>query len=325
MSTNAIKIYEQGGPEVMKFEKIDLGDVGAKEIKIKHTAIGLNFIDTYHRSGLYPLPTPSGLGMEGAGIIEEIGSEVKDLKVGDRVVYAAPPVGSYSQSRLMPADRAVKIPEDIPDEIAASIMLKGMTTQYLIRRTFRVEPGHKVLFHAAAGGVGLIACQWLKSLGALVIGTVGSEEKAELAKSNGCDHTILYRQEDFISRVKDITDGTGVNVVYDGVGKDTATKGLDCLSPLGYMVIFGNSSGNADPVNPTDLMAKGSLFVTRPSLMAYTARREDLVASANEVFEKVKEGTINISIGARYELQNVIQAHKDLEARKTTGSIVISP
>ena len=241
MSTNAIKIYEQGGPEVMKFEKIDLGDVGAKEIKIKHTAIGLNFIDTYHRSGLYPLPTPSGLGMEGAGIIEEIGSEVKDLKVGDRVVYAAPPVGSYSQSRLMPADRAVKIPEDIPDEIAASIMLKGMTTQYLIRRTFRVEPGHKVLFHAAAGGVGLIACQWLKSLGAVVIGTVGSEEKAELAKSNGCDHTILYRQEDFTSRVKEITDGTGVNVVYDGVGKDTATKGLDCLSPLGYMVIFGNS------------------------------------------------------------------------------------
>ena len=307
MSTNAIKIYEQGGPEVMKFENIDLGDVGAKEIKIKHTAIGLNFIDTYHRSGLYPLPTPSGLGMEGAGIIEEIGSEVKDLKVGDRVVYAAPPVGSYSQSRLMPADRAVKIPEDIPDEIAASIMLKGMTTQYLIRRTFKVEPGHKVLFHAAAGGVGLIACQWLKSLGAVVIGTVGSEEKAELAKSNGCDHTILYRQEDFTSRVKEITDGTGVNVVYDGVGKDTATKGLDCLSPLGYIVIFGNSSGNADPVNPTDLMAKGSLFVTRPSLMAYTAKREDLVASANEVFEKVKEGTINISIGARYELQNVIK------------------
>ena len=325
MTVNVVKIKEQGGPEVMQWEKIDLPKPEPSQIKIKHTAVGLNYIDTYHRSGLYPLSTPSGLGMEGAGIVEEKGSEVSDLSVGDRVVYAAPPPGSYSEARLMPADRAIKIPDEISDETAASIMLKGMTTQYLIRRTFKVEKGHKVLFHAAAGGVGLIATQWLKSLGATVIGTVGSEEKALLAKDNGCDHTILYREQDFVKKVKEITDGEGVNVVYDGVGKDTAEKGLDCLAPLGYMVIFGNSSGNAAPVNPSVLMAKGSLFLTRPSLMNYTAKREDLVKTANEVFDVVKSGNVKVNIGARYNLKEVIQAHIDLESRKTSGSIIFNP
>ena len=325
MSVNVVKIQEQGGPEVMQWEKLDLPKPEPIQIKVKHTAVGLNYIDTYHRSGLYPLTTPSGIGMEGAGVIEEIGSEVTDLIPGDRIVYAAPPPGSYSEIRLMPADRAVKIPENISDEIAAAIMLKGMTTQYLIKRTFQVEAGHKVLFHAAAGGVGLIACQWLKSLGATVIGTVGSEEKASLAKNHGCDHTILYREEDFIEKVREITNGEGVNVVYDGVGKDTAEKGLDCLAPFGYMVIFGNSSGNADPIDPSLLMAKGSLFLTRPSLMHYTAKREDLLKTANDVFDIVNNGNVKVNIGARYNLKDVIQAHKDLESRKTTGSSILLP
>ena len=325
MSVNVVKIQKQGGPEVMQWEKLDLPRPEPIQIKVKHTAVGLNYIDTYHRSGLYPLATPSGIGMEGAGVIEEIGSEVTDLIPGDRIVYAAPPPGSYSEIRLMPADRAVKIPENISDEIAAAIMLKGMTTQYLIKRTFQVKEGHKVLFHAAAGGVGLIACQWLKSLGATVIGTVGSEEKASLAKNHGCDHTILYREEDFIEKVREITNGEGVNVVYDGVGKDTAEKGLDCLAPFGYMVIFGNSSGNADPIDPSLLMAKGSLFLTRPSLMHYTAKREDLLKTANDVFNIVNSGNVKVNIGARYNLKDVIQAHKDLESRKTTGSTILLP
>jgi len=295
------------------------------DVLIKHTAIGLNYIDTYHRSGLYTMPVPLTLGIEGAGIIIEAGENVNDLNVGDRVAYASPPTGSYAEAKVMPADRLVKIPDNISDEIAAAIMLKGMTVEYLVRRTYNVKAGQTVLFHAAAGGVGLIACQWLKAIGAKVIGTVGSEEKAALAKANGCEHTILYREENFVDKVKEITNGEGVPVVYDGIGKDTALKSLDCLSPLGMLVVFGNSSGNAPPIETGLLAAKGSLFLTRPTLMTYNAKREDLVESAHQLFNMVESGKVNISINARYDLKDAAQAHKDLESRKTTGSTLLIP
>ena len=325
MITNGIRIHKQGGPEEMKWQEIALPEIKKDEVLIKHTAIGLNYIDTYHRSGLYPMPVPLTLGIEGAGIVEEVGENVNDLKTGDRVAYASPPTGSYAEAKVMPADRLVKIPDNISDEIAAAIMLKGMTVEYLVRRTYNVKAGQTVLFHAAAGGVGLIACQWLKAIGATVIGTVGSEEKATLAKANGCGHTILYREENFVDRVKEITNGGGVPVVYDGIGKDTAIQGLDCLSPLGLMVIFGNSSGNAPPIEPGLLAAKGSLFLTRPTLMTYNAKREDLVNSAQQLFTLVESGKINISINARYDLKDAAQAHIDLESRKTTGSTLLMP
>ena len=325
MITNAIRVHKQGGPEEMKWEEVALPEIQKDDVLIKHTAIGLNYIDTYHRSGLYPMPVPLTLGIEGAGVIEEAGESVKDLKVGDRVAYASPPTGSYAERKVMPADRLVKIPDDISDEVAAAIMLKGMTVEYLVRRTYNVKAGQTVLFHAAAGGVGLIACQWLKAIGATVIGTVGSDEKAALAKENGCDHTVLYREEDFVARVKEITSGEGVPVVYDGIGKDTAIQGLDCLSPLGMMVIFGNASGNAPPIDTGLLAAKGSLFLTRPTLMTYNAKRADLVESAQQLFNMVGSGKINISINARYALKDAAQAHKDLESRKTTGSTLLIP
>ena len=302
-----------------------LPEIQKDDVLIKHTAIGLNYIDTYHRSGLYPMPVPLTLGIEGAGIIIEAGENVKDLTVGDRVAYASPPTGSYAEAKVMPADRLVKIPDNISDEIAAAIMLKGMTVEYLVRRTYNVKAGQTVLFHAAAGGVGLIACQWLKAIGAKVIGTVGSEEKAALAKANGCEHTILYREENFVDKVKEITNGEGVPVVYDGIGKDTALKSLDCLSPLGMLVVFGNSSGNAPPIETGLLAAKGSLFLTRPTLMTYNAKREDLVESAQQLFNMVGSGKVNISINARYDLKDAAQAHKDLESRKTTGSTLLMP
>jgi NADPH2:quinone reductase len=325
MITNAIRVHKQGGPEEMKWEEVALPEIQKGDVLIKHTAIGLNYIDTYHRSGLYTMPVPLTLGIEGAGVIEEAGESVKDLKVGDRVAYASPPTGSYAERKVMPADRLVKIPDDISDEVAAAIMLKGMTVEYLVRRTYNVKAGQAVLFHAAAGGVGLIACQWLKAIGAIVIGTVGSDEKAALAKENGCDHTILYREEDFVAKVKEITNGEGVPVVYDGIGKDTAIQGLDCLSPLGMMVIFGNASGNAPPIDTGLLAAKGSLFLTRPTLMTYNAKRADLVESAQQLFNMVGSGKINISINARYALKDAAQAHKDLESRKTTGSTLLIP
>ena len=325
MKTNAIRVHKQGGPEEMKWETVDLPKVKEDEVLIKHTAIGLNYIDTYHRSGLYPMPVPLTLGLEGAGIIEEIGENVNGLKAGDRVAYASPPTGSYAEAKVMPADRLVKIPDNISDEVAAAIMLKGMTVEYLVRRTYNVKAGQTVLFHAAAGGVGLIACQWLKAIGATTIGTVGSEEKAALAKANGCDHTILYREENFVDRVNEITNEKGVPVVYDGIGKDTALQGLDCLSPFGLMVIFGNASGNAPPIDTGLLAAKGSLFLTRPTLMTYNAKREALVDSAQQVFNMVGSGKINISINARYDLKDAAQAHKDLESRKTTGSTLLMP
>ena len=325
MKTNAIRVHKQGGPEEMKWETVDLPTIKEGEVLIKHTAIGLNYIDTYHRSGLYPMPVPLTLGLEGAGIVEEIGENVNGLKSGDRVAYASPPTGSYAEAKVMPADRLVKIPDNISDEVAAAIMLKGMTVEYLVRRTYNVKAGQTVLFHAAAGGVGLIACQWLKAIGATTIGTVGSEEKAALAKANGCDHTILYREENFVDRVNDITNEKGVPVVYDGIGKDTALQGLDCLSPFGLMVIFGNASGNAPPIDTGLLAAKGSLFLTRPTLMTYNAKREALVDSAQQVFNMVGSGKINISINARYDLKDAAQAHKDLESRKTTGSTLLMP
>ena len=322
---NAIRIHEHGGPEVMKWEAVDVGAPAPGEIRIKHTAIGLNFIDTYHRSGLYKIPLPCVIGREGAGIVEAVGNAVDTFQIGDRVAYASSPIGSYSEARLMPAHRAVKIPANVSDQQAASMMLKGMTAQYLIRRTFRVKAGDTILFHAAAGGVGLIACQWAKHLGATVIGTVGSEEKAQLARANGCDHVINYSTEDFVARVAEITNGQKCHVVYDGVGKDTFLKSLDCVRPLGLVALFGNASGKVEPLDLGLLAAKGSLFVSRPSLDTYTASREDLLATANELFAVVGSGVVNIEINQTYRLREAAQAHRDLEARKTTGSTVLLP
>ena len=321
----AIRIQQPGGPEVMQWQEIDLPAPGPGQARVRHTAVGLNYIDTYHRSGLYNLPLPSGIGMEGAGIVEAVGPDVKDLVEGDRVAYAAGPPGSYSEARIIAADRLVKIPEGVSDQQAAAMMLKGLTTQYLIRRIHKVKAGDTILMHAAAGGVGLILCQWAAALGATVIGTVGSKDKAELAKAHGCHHTILYREEDFVERVKEITAGKGVPVVYDGVGKDTFMKSLDCLSPLGLMVAFGQSSGNVPPLELGVLSAKGSLFLTRPTLVTYTAKREDLVASANDLFEAGKSGKVKIDSKQTYPLKDVVKAHQDLEARKTTGSTVFLP
>lgn len=307
--TKAIRFHKTGGPEVLVWEDIEVGAPGQGQIRIKQHAAGLNYLDTYHRSGLYPMQLPAVCGSEGAGIVEAVGPGVTDLKTGDRVAYASPPVGAYAETRLFPADRVVKVPEQISFETAAAMMLKGMTAQYLIKRTFKVQPGMTVLWHAAAGGVGLIACQWLKALGVKVIGTVGSEEKAALAKAHGAEHTIVYSRENFVERVKEITGGQGVPVVYDSVGKLTFMGSLDCLQPLGMMVTFGNSSGPVDPFPTTLLAQKGSLFLTRPTLNTYTAKRADLVASANDLFEVVGSGKVKIQIEQRYALKEIGRAH----------------
>lgn len=320
--TKAIRIKKPGGPEAMSWDDVQVGEPGPGQVRIKHTAVGLNYIDVYHRTGLYPLQYPAVIGMEGAGLVEGVGEGVNDLKKGNRVAYASAPPGSYAEARLMNADRLVKLPADIDERTAAAMMLQGMTTQYLIRRTYKVSKGETVLFHAAAGGVGLIACQWLKHLGVTVIGTVGSEEKAEIARAHGCTHTINYRTEDFVERVKEITDGKGVPVVYDSVGKDTFEGSLKCLAPFGLMVIFGNASGPVPPFELGRLAQLGSLYITRPTLMTYTAKREDLVASANELFEVVLSGAVKIEINQTYPLSEAAQAHRDLEARKTTGSTI---
>src|SRR5947207_15639162 len=320
-----IRFDQTGGPEVLKWEEVSLGEPEPGQVRLRHTAIGVNFIDTYHRSGLYPLPLPSGLGGEGAGIVEAVGEGVTHVQVGDRVAYAGGPPGSYSEARVMPAERLLKIPAGISDQQAAAMMLKGMTVRYLICRTCNVQPGETVLWHAAAGGVGLIACQWLKALGATVIGTVGSEEKAQLAKAHGCDHTILYTQEDFAQRVREITGGKGVPVVYDSVGKSTFQGSLDCLRPLGLVVSFGNASGSVPPFELGILAPKGSLYVTRPTLATYTATRADLEATAKDLFDVVLSGQVKIEIGRTYPLKDVQQVHRDLEGRKTTGSIVMVP
>ena len=321
---HAIRMHETGGPETMRWEEVEVGQPGPGEVRVRNTALGLNFIDTYHRTGLYPMPLPTTLGMEGAGVVEAVGPKVKGFKVGDRVAYANP-IGSYAEVCLRPVARLVKIPAGVDDKIAAAIMLKGMTAWYLCKRTFKVGKGQTILVHAAAGGVGQILSQWAKYLGATVIGTVGSEEKAALAKKAGCKHVIVTSKEDFVARVKEITKGKGVPVVYDGVGKDTFMGSLDCLAPRGYMVSFGNASGAVTQFNPGLLAAKGSLFLTRPTLFNYTATPEDLAAAARDLFAVVKKKVVKISINQTYPLREAAQAHRDLEARKTTGSTILLP
>jgi NADPH2:quinone reductase len=321
----AIQFHSTGGPEVLQWEEVTVGDPGPGEIRVKHTAIGLNYIDTYHRTGLYPLPLPHGIGMEGAGHVTAIGNGVTDLAVGDRVAYAGPPPGSYAEERLMAASTAVKIPNGVDDETAAAMMLKGMTAQYLIRQTYPVKAGDTILIHAAAGGVGQIVCQWAKSLGATVIGTVGNDEKAEMVRALGCDHPIVYTREDFVEKVMDITAGAKLPVVYDSVGQDTFMKSLDCLQPLGTMVSFGQSSGAVPPLDLGIFAQKGSLFFTRPTLMTYTANRADLLAMTDDLFTVVQDGTVKIAIDQRFALQDARAAHEALEGRQTTGSTILLP
>lgn len=324
--TKAIRIHETGGPEVMRWEDVDVGAPGASEARIRHTAIGLNYIDTYHRTGLYPVPSlPAVIGMEAAGVIEAVGEDVTGLAPGDRVAYASPPPGAYAEVRLMPASRLVRVPDTIKDTTAAAMMLKGMTAHYLTRRTYHVTEKDTILVHAAAGGVGLIVCQWAKHIGARVIGTVGTEDKARLAEANGCDHPIVYTKENFVERVKEITAGEGVSVVYDSIGKATFEQSLDCLKPLGLMVSFGNASGAVPAFEPGILAQKGSLFLTRPTLMHYTAKSEDLQAAAGELMDMVGTGRIKITINQTYPLREAAQAHRDLEARQTTGSTILLP
>jgi NADPH:quinone reductase len=321
--THAIRVHDYGGPEVLKWEQVEVGRPGRGEVKIKQTAIGLNFIDIYQRTGLYPQPSlPFIPGMEGAGVVTEVGEGVRDLKAGRHVAYAGP-AGAYAEERLIAADRVVKIPAGISDKIAAAVMLKGMTAQYLLRRTYKVGRDTTLLFHAAAGGVGLIACQWAAALGATVIGTVGSAGKALIARAHGCTHVINIREEDLVAKVKEYTKGKGVDVVYDSIGKDTFPASLDCLKPLGLWVSFGQSSGPVPEFRINLLAQKGSLFATRPSLANYTATRKDLVATANDLFDVIAKGKVRVAVNQTYPLAEAAEAHRDLEARLTTGSTVL--
>jgi len=324
--TKAIRIYETGGPDVMRWEDVDPGKPEPGEALVRHEAVGLNFIDVYHRTGLYPLPAlPATPGMEGAGVVEEIGKGVTEVAVGDRVAYAGIPPGAYAQVRRIPAHRLVKLPAGISFDQGAAMMLQGMTARYLLRGCYAVKAGDTILIHAAAGGVGSIVCQWAKHLGATVIGTVGSEQKAKIAKANGCDHPILYTAEDFSARVREITDGAGVDVVYDSVGQATFRQSLDCLRPMGMMVSFGQSSGSIPPFDLGELAARGSLFITRPSLMTYTADRKDLLDHAQDLFAAVQSGAVKIEVNQTYPLAEAARAHQDLESRKTTGSTILIP
>jgi NADPH2:quinone reductase len=321
----AIRFHETGGPEVLRFEDVPVGEPGRGEARVRHTAIGVNFVDVYHRTGLYPLPLPSGLGVEGAGVVEAVGPDVEHVRAGDRVAYTGQPVGSYSEARLIPAERLVKVPAELPERIAAAIMTKGLTVRSLVRRTYPVKAGETVLVHAAAGGVGLIMTQWLKSLGATVIGTVGSDAKAGIARAHGCDHVIVYTREDFAVRVRELTGGAGVPVVYDSVGKATFEGSLDCLRPLGLMVSFGNASGPVPPFDIGVLSRKGSLFLTRPTVFNYIARREDLEAAAAELFEVVRSGKVKVEVSRTWPLAEAAEAHRALTSRATTGSLVLLP
>ena len=324
--SKAIRIHATGGPAVMRWEDHDPGDPGPGEVRLRHEAVGLNFIDVYHRTGLYPLPAlPAVLGLEGAGVVESVGADVSDVKAGDRVAYAGVPPGAYAQERCIPAHRLVRLPDSISTRQAAGMMLQGMTARYLLHGCYPVKAGDRILIHAAAGGVGSIVCQWASHLGAEVIGTAGSAEKAALAKKNGCHHPILYEEVDFAEQVKAITGGRGVDVVYDSVGKATFMKSLDCLRPMGTMVSFGQASGAVSSLDIGVLAAKGSLFLTRPSLMTYTAQRADLLAHARDLFDVVEKGAVNISVGQTYRLEDAARAHQDLEGRKTTGSSVLIP
>ena len=319
----AIRIHEHGGPEVLRLEEVDPGTPGPGQALIRQTAAGLNFIDVYHRTGLYPVPSlPAVIGSEGAGVVEAVGEGVTDVAVGDRVAYSMS-LGGYAEQRVVDAGRLVRLPDGISDRQAAGMMLKGCTVQYLLRRIYPVKAGDTILLHAAAGGVGLIACQWAKHLGATVIGTVGSDEKAELARRHGCDHPIVYTREDVVDRVKALTDGAGVPVVFDSVGKDTFMASLDCLRPRGLMVSYGNASGAVEPFSPAILAAKGSLFLTRPTLASYIATRAELDATAADLFAVVESGAVEIRVSQALPLKDAAQAHRDLEARKTTGSTVL--
>jgi len=322
--TRVVRVARFGGPEVLEFESVEIGDPAPRQVRLRQTAVGLNFIDVYERTGLYPNPLPCGLGREAAGVVEAVGSAVRDLKVGDRVAYVLDQSGAYAEARLVPADRVVKLPARVSDEVAAATMLKGLTAQFLLRRTYRVRKGDFVLIHAAAGGVGSIAVQWARHLGARVIGVVGNPQKAELARSRGADH-VLLTTEDLVARVREITDRQGVAVVYDSVGKDTFFASLDCLRPLGMMVTFGNASGPVPPIAPLELSKRGSLFLTRPTLFHYIARRADLVKAARELFDLLEQGVITAHIGQRHALGDVALAHRELEARRTTGSSVLLP
>lgn len=323
--TLAMRFHQTGGPEVLQADQMELPEPGPGEARVRHHAIGLNFIDTYQRSGLYPVPLPCIAGNEGAGVVEAVGQGVADIRPGDRVAYAGGQVGAYCETRNIPANRLCVLPEAIPFEQAAAMMLKGMTVQYLLRRTYPVQAGDTVLFHAASGGVGLIACQWLKALGAIVIGTAGSDEKCALAQAHGADYCINYRRENFVERVREITGGKGVPVVYDSVGKDTFLGSLDCLQPRGLMVSFGNASGAVPPFDIGLLSQKGSLFLTRPSLFAYTATRPELLATAQELFDIVASGQVKIEVNHRYALRDAAQAHREMEARRTTGAGILLP
>ena len=324
--SKAIRIHETGGPDVLRWEEVDVAKPAAGEVRLRQTAVGLNFIDTYHRTGLYPVAAlPTIIGMEGAGIIEETGEGVTDFQVGERVAYAGGSPGSYAEERTMAAAHLVRLPDGVDDQQGAALMLKGLTTQYLIRRCYPVRSGDTILIHAAAGGVGLLACQWARHLGATVIGTVSTPAKAELAASHGCNHTILYGEENFVDRVRELTDGVGVPVVYDSVGRDTFDGSLDCLRPLGLMVTFGQSSGSVPPLAVHELTSHGSLFLTRPTLATYTATRDQLIANAAELFSVVESGAVKIEINQTYALQDAAKAHSDLENRKTTGASVLLP
>jgi len=321
----AIVVREHGGPEVLRLEDVEVAPPGEGEVQVRHTAIGVNFIDVYDRTGLYPTILPTGLGREAAGVVAAIGRRVRGFRIGERVAYAHPKPGAYAQLRNVPADRVVRLPRGIDDAEAAALMLKGLTAWYLLRRTYRVQRGDPILVHAAAGGVGLILTQWARHLGARVIGVVGSEPKAQLAKKHGCHTVLVSGRDDIVAGVKQLTRGAGVAVVYDSVGKDTFTESLDCLRPLGMMVTYGNASGPPPALNPLDLSKRGSLFLTRPTLWHYVPTRQQLDAAARELFSMVKSKKIRVRIGQRYSLADVTDAHRDLEARRTTGSTVLIP
>ena len=320
----AIRFHQAGGPEVLRLEDVTLPDPASGEARIRHAAIGVNFVDVYHRTGLYPLPLPSGIGVDAAGVVEAVGAGVTHVRQGDRVAYMGPP-GSYSEARNIAADRVVRLPAGVDERSAAALMLKGLTVHALIRRTYPVKPGDTVLWHAAAGGVGLIAVQWLKALGATVIGTVGSDEKAAVARAHGCDHVIVYTREDFPRRVRELTSGEGVPVVYDSVGKATFDGSIECLRPLGLMVSFGNSSGPVPPVDLQLLSRKGSLYLTRPTVFTYVASRADLERAAAELFDAVARGAVKPEIGGTFPLAQAAEGHRALEGRRTTGSLVLLP
>jgi NADPH2:quinone reductase len=324
MKAKAVRIHEYGGPDVLRFEEVDVPEPGEGEARIRHTAIGLNFIDTYHRIGLYPMDLPTGLGSEAAGIVDAVGAGVTDVKPGDRVVYTGRPADSYSEYRNFPAWQLVPIPDGVSDEQAAAVMLKGLTAWYLLKRSYKVQPGDPILLYAAAGGVGSLASQWAKELGAMVIGVVSTEEKAALARSNGCDHIIMADHPDLPGAVRELTGGEGVAAVYDSVGKDSFMASLDSLRPHGVMVTFGNATGPVDPVAPVELAKRGSLFLTRPVLFDFIATREDLLTATAELFDVISRGVVSISINQRYPLSEAAQAHRDLEARKTTGSTIFT-